>query len=72
VADIAHWTDAALTPATNIKEAVAVFDRTEGEALAVVEDRAGGKVIGLLTEGYALRRYAEELEKHRQGLTGDA
>ena len=70
VADIARWADAALTPGMNIKEAVALFDRTESEALAVVEDRAGRKVIGLLTEGYALRRYAEELDKARQGLAG--
>jgi len=27
-------------------------------------------VLGLLTEGYALRRYAEELDKARLGLTG--
>jgi CIC family chloride channel protein len=68
--DIAHWADAALTPGMNVKEAVAVFDRTESEALAVVEDMAVGKVIGLLTEGYALRRYAEELDKARLGLAG--
>jgi CIC family chloride channel protein len=71
-ADIAHWADAALTPAMNIKEAVAIFDRTESEALAVVEDLTARKVIGLLTEGYALRRYAEELDKARQGLAGGA
>ena len=54
----------------NVKEAVAIFDRTESEALAVVDDKADRKVLGLLTEGYALRRYAEELDKARQGLTG--
>ena len=69
-AEIAHWADVTLTPGMNIKEAVALFDRTESEALAVVEDLAGRKVIGLLTEGYALRRYAEELDKARLGLTG--
>jgi CIC family chloride channel protein len=55
----------------NIKQAVSVFDRTESEALAVVADMIDRKVIGLLTEGYALRRYAEELDKARQGLAGD-
>jgi CIC family chloride channel protein len=69
--DIAHWGDSPLTPAMNIKQAVAVFDRTESEALAVVEDLVDRKVIGLLTEGYALRRYAEELDKARQGLSGE-
>jgi chloride channel protein, CIC family len=69
-ADIAHWADTALTPAMNVKEAVAIFDKTESEALAVVEDMMSRKVLGLLTEGYALRRYSEELDKARQGLTG--
>ena len=68
--DIAHWADVALTPEMNVKEAVAVFDRTESEALAVIESAANRKVLGLLTEGYALRRYSEELDKARQGLTG--
>jgi CIC family chloride channel protein len=54
----------------NVKQAVSVFDRTESEALAVVDNRENLKVLGLLTEGYALRRYAEELDKARQGLGG--
>ena len=69
-ADIAHWADAPLLPEMNIKQAVSIFDRTESEALAVVEDLDGRKVVGLLTEGYALRRYAEELDKARQALAG--
>jgi CIC family chloride channel protein len=69
-ADIAHWADVALTPEMNVKEAVALFDRTESEALAVIDSKATRKVLGLLTEGYALRRYAEELDKARLGLTG--
>ena len=69
-ADIAHWGDAPLLPEMNIKQAVSIFDRTESEALAVVEDLEGRQVIGLLTEGYALRRYAEELDKARMALAG--
>jgi CIC family chloride channel protein len=70
--DIARWGDSPLTPAMNVKQAMAVFERTESEALAVVDDPIDRKVIGLLTEGYALRRYAEELEKAREGLGGHA
>ena len=51
---------------------MAIFDRSESEALAVVENRESLKVLGLLTEGFALRRYAEELDKARQGLAGGA
>ena len=71
-ADIARWTDDPLSPAMNIKQAMALFDRTESEALAVIEDAEHRRVIGVLTEGFALRRYAEELDKARQGLTGGA
>ncbi len=69
-ADIAHWADTPLTPEINIREAMQVFERTESEALAVVEDLESRKLLGLLTEGYALRRYADELDKARQGLAG--
>ena len=70
-ADIARWRDTPLSPAMNIKQAMAVFDKTESEALAVVDTPEDRRVIGLLTEGYALRRYAEELDKARLGLSGD-
>jgi CIC family chloride channel protein len=71
-AQIAHWGDSPLLPAMNIKEAMAVFDRTESEALAVIDGPETRKVLGLLTEGYAIRRYAEELDKARQGLAAGA
>jgi len=37
----------------------------------VVENRETRKVIGLLTEQYALRRYSEELERRRRDITGE-
>jgi CIC family chloride channel protein len=69
-ADIARWPDDPLLPAMNVREAMTLFDQTESEALAVVEDAQSRKLLGLLTEGYALRRYAEELDKARAGLAG--
>jgi CIC family chloride channel protein len=51
---------------------MAVFDNTESEALAVIDAPETRKVLGLLTEGYAMRRYAEELDKARQGLAAGA
>ena len=71
-AAISHWPDSPLTPALNVKEAMAVFDATESEALAVVDTAEDRRVVGLLTEGYALRRYAEELDKAREGLSAGA
>ncbi len=68
---MAKWTDAALTPELNIKEAMAAFDRTESETLAVVQSADDLTVLGVLTEKYAARRYAEELDKANRGIVGD-
>jgi CIC family chloride channel protein len=63
--------DTVLLPGMSIKEAVLAFDRGEAEALAVVDSFLDRRVIGLLTEAYALRRYAAELERRRQELVGE-
>jgi CIC family chloride channel protein len=57
-----------LTPQMTIKTIMHLFDRTESDELAVVDD--AGKVLGVVSEAYATRRYAEELEKARRDLTG--
>ena len=54
-----------------IKEAVAMFENAESDALAVVDSADSRKVIGLLTEQYALRRYSEELDRRRRELSGE-
>ncbi len=66
-----RYTDGVLLPGMTIKEAVLAFDRAEAEVLAVVDSYVDRRVIGLLTEAYALRRYAAELERRRQELVGD-
>ncbi|MDQ0475413.1 CIC family chloride channel protein [Labrys wisconsinensis] len=66
-----HYRDQALTPEMNAKEAMAVFDRTESEALAVVDGSAAKRVIGLLTESHTLRRYSEELDRRRREVSGE-
>ena len=48
-----------------------MFDRAEAETLAVVEGEDSGQVIGSMTEAFATRRYAEELDKANQGVMGD-
>jgi CIC family chloride channel protein len=57
-----------LKPDMSIKEIMSIFDRTESDELAVLDD--DNQVLGLLTEAYATRRYAEELEKNRRDLVG--
>jgi CIC family chloride channel protein len=70
VSDLLQYRRDFLLPAMNVKDAIAAFDKTESEALAVVDDPASRKVLGILTEAHAMRRYAEELDKVRQGLAG--
>jgi chloride channel protein, CIC family len=48
--------------------AFAQFDRTESEVLAVVDSPASRRVLGLLSEAHALRRYLGELELRRREL----
>ena len=71
VKEILRYADGFLLPGMAIKEAVLAFDRAEAEALAVVDSYSDRRVIGLLTEAYALRRYAAELERRRKELVGD-
>jgi len=71
VMDLLHSEQDMLTPQMTIKEAVALFEAAEADALAVVDSAENRKVIGLLTEQYALRRYSEELERRRRELSGE-
>jgi CIC family chloride channel protein len=71
VGDIIHHSDTMLLPQMTIKEAVAMFENAEADALAVVDGPETKHVIGLLTEQYALRRYSEELERRRRELSGE-
>ncbi len=71
VKDLLHNAEDMLLPGMAIREAVLAFDRAEAEALAVVDSYLDRRVIGLLTEAYALRRYAAELERRRRELVGE-
>jgi CIC family chloride channel protein len=71
VKDVLHNAEDMLLPGMAIKEAVLAFDRAETETLAVVDSHLDRRVIGLLTEAFALRRYAAELERRRQELVGE-
>jgi CIC family chloride channel protein len=71
IRDILHHRNAVLLPTMTVKEAIAAFDQAEAEALAVVQSRDNRRVIGLLTEAFALRRYSDELELRRKELIGE-
>jgi len=63
--------DLYLLPYQNVRDALERFTRAEIETLAVVSDPAQRHVLGFLTEGYALRRYNQELERARAEEHGD-
>ena len=69
-ASIVHSQATLLIPSMNVRQAVAAFDATEAESLAVVDPEHQNRVIGVLTEAHALRRYAEESERQRGDLLG--
>ena len=71
VREILRYPDMTLLPTMTVKEAVSIFDKAEAEALAVVQSSDRRRVIGLLSESHALRRYAEELELRRKELIGE-
>ncbi|HEY0420059.1 MAG TPA: CBS domain-containing protein, partial [Acetobacteraceae bacterium] len=71
LADLLHYEDDMLLPQLSIKDAIAMFENAEADALAVVDGRDSRRVLGLLTEQYALRRYSEELDRRRRDLSGE-
>ncbi len=71
MSEVLHYQTAVLLPQMTVKDAIASFEAAESDALAVVDSPETMKVIGLLTEQYALRRYSEELDKRRKELSGE-
>jgi CIC family chloride channel protein len=71
VHSILHHQLVVLHPGMNIREAISAFDLAEAESLAVVET-GENRPIGILTEAHAMRRYAEESERRRREVVGDA
>jgi CIC family chloride channel protein len=63
--------DQFLLPEQNVRTALRRFGSSETETLAVVSDAKTLLVLGFLTEGYALRRYSQELERSRAEELGE-
>ncbi|WP_408904519.1 chloride channel protein [Nguyenibacter sp. L1] len=67
----AQYRDVILLPQMNVREAIARFEQSESDALAVVDSAESRIVLGMLTEQHALRRYSEELDRTRRELAGE-
>ena len=70
IRNIASQRDVVLLPEMNAKTAMAIFDRAESELLFVVASPNDRRVMGLLSESFVRRRYAEELDKANSGILG--
>ena len=69
IATIEQSVDRWLSADLNIREIMSVFDDAQADELAVVD--AAGHPIGVLSEKYVRRRYAEELDKAQSELFGE-
>jgi CIC family chloride channel protein len=73
VADLLSTTPAPfLLPGDNLRTALDRFSHAAQEMLPVIDDLEARRIIGYLSEAYALRRYASELERHRGSRLDDA
>ena len=63
VADMVSGPAVFLLPGDNLRTALVRFSRAAQESLPVVDDVERRHVVGYVSEAYALRRYAQELER---------
>lgn len=70
ITDLATHAGNWLAPDMAIKEIMRQFDRAESDELVVLSENH--ELLGVLSEAHATRRYAEELEKARRDLVGEA
>ena len=71
VADLVNRGGSHLLPSENVRAALARFEISQTEALPVLSAQADPRIIGYLTEAYALRRYTQELERRRAAELGE-
>jgi CIC family chloride channel protein len=71
VADLVQDKDCFLLPNENVRTALTRFDDAQTETLPVLSARADPRIIGYLSEAYALRRYTQELERRRSAELGE-
>ena len=71
VADLVRQPDIYLMPGENVRTALARFEEAKSESLPVLAARTDPRVVGYMTEGYALRRYMQALERRRSAELGE-
>src|SRR5262244_3140885 len=72
VGDLISKSASFLLPGENLRTALDRFSQAAQEMLPVIDNPEDRRVIGYLSEAYALRLYAHELERHRGTRQDDA
>ncbi len=72
VADLVGGPVVFLLPGDDLRTALIRFSRAAQESLPVINDGERRHIIGYVSEAYALRRYAQELERRRSIGEDDA
>ncbi|UXB26553.1 chloride channel protein [Stenotrophomonas maltophilia] len=69
IGELAENRDVSLSPAADVVSVMQRFDQTQADELAVVT--ADGQVLGVVSEAFVRKRYAEELDKRQRELMGE-
>ena len=69
IGSLAIMRDVALHPAQDVRTVMKIFDASEADDLAVIDDE--GHVLGTLSERFVHRRYTDEVEKAQRDLFGE-
>jgi len=55
----------------SVRDTLKLFEAAESEALPVVADRDSRRLVGILSEAHAIKRYSEEVSRRNRELTGE-
>lgn len=69
IGELAQNRDISLAPSSDVVSVMQRFDQTQADELAVVG--ADGQVLGVVSEAFVRKRYAEELDKRQRELMGE-
>ena len=55
----------------SVRDTLKLFEAAESEALPVVADRDSRRLVGILSEAHAIKRYSDEVSRRNRELTGE-
>ncbi|TAJ30867.1 MAG: chloride channel protein [Bosea sp. (in: a-proteobacteria)] len=71
IRDLLRNPDRMLLSNMSVRDTLKLFDEAESEALPVVADRGSRRLVGILSEAHAIKRYSEEVSRRNRELTGE-